>query len=124
MILPHIMYCNIIWGNCAKYLLNRMHILQKRAIRIFTNSHPQTHTDPLFKKLTLLSVYDINKLVTCTFMYSYMKDILPKFLDNCFTYNNSSNTYSTRQNKNLHIPNYTYVTLHHKTTKKSPDMDF
>ena len=41
-------------------------------------------------------------------MYSYIKDILPKFLDNCFTKNNSRNTHSTRQSKHLHIPNYTY----------------
>ena len=108
MILPHIMYCNIVWGNCSNYLLNRIHILQKRAIRIITNSHHQAHTDPLFKKMKLLSVYDINKFVTCTFMYSYNKDILPKFLDNCFTKNNSRNTHSTRQSKHLHIPNYTY----------------
>ena len=36
MVLPHIMYCNIVWGNCANYLLNRIHILQKRAIRMVT----------------------------------------------------------------------------------------
>ena len=108
MILPHIMYCNIIWGNCAKYLLNRIHILQKRAIRIITNSQPLTHTHPLFKKLKLLTVYDINKFVTCTFMYSYVNDLLPKFLDNGFTENKSRNTYNTRQRNNLYIPNYKY----------------
>ena len=72
MILPHIMYCNIIWGNSAKYLLNRIHILQKRAIRIITNSLPLTHSDPFFKKCKLLNIYDINKFVTSTFMYSYV----------------------------------------------------
>ena len=61
MILPHIMYCNIIWGNCAKSLLNRIHILQKRAIRIITNSLPQAHTEPLFQKLRLLTVYEVNR---------------------------------------------------------------
>ena len=108
MILPHIMYCNIVWGNCASYLLNRIHILQKRAIRLITNSQPLTHTNPLFKKLKLLTIYDINTFVTCSFMFSYLNDLLPKFLDNCFKDNKSMNTYNTRQNTNLFIPNYKY----------------
>ena len=108
MILPHIMYCNIIWGNSAKYLLNRIHILQKRAIRIITNSLPLTHSDPLFKKCKLLNIYDINKFVTSTFMYSYVNNILPKFLENCFVDNKSKTNCSTRQCDNLFIPNYKY----------------
>ena len=108
MILPKLMYCNIIWGNCSKSLLNRIHILQKRAIRIITHSQPQTHTGPLFKKLKLLSVYEINKFVTCTFVYSYINNILPHFLDNCFIENNTRVVYSTRQSNKLYIPFYKY----------------
>ena len=108
MILPHIMYCNIIWGNCAKSLLNRIHILQKRAIRIITNSLPQAHTEPLFQKLRLLTVYEINKLVTCSFTYSYINDILPDFLEDCFIQNNTRTVYNTRQSNNFYIPFYRY----------------
>ena len=108
MILPHLMYCNIVWGNCAKYLLNRIHILQKRAIRIISKSHPLTHTDPLFEKFNLLTIYEINKFCTCTFTYSYINDLLPKFLDDCFIENNSRNTYNTRQSNLLYIPYYKY----------------
>ena len=50
MILPHISYCIVIWGKCANYLLDRIFILQKRAIRIITNSHFLTSTDRLFLK--------------------------------------------------------------------------
>ena len=106
MILPHLMYCNIVWGNCAIYLLNRIHILQKRAIRIITNSKPYTHSDPLFKKMKLLTIYDIHKFVTCTFMYQYINNTLPKFLGNCFIKKNFM--HNIRQNNILYVPNYKY----------------
>ena len=32
MILSHLTYCNIVWGNCASYLLQKLILLQKRAI--------------------------------------------------------------------------------------------
>ena len=106
MILPHVMYCNIVWGNCAQYLLNRIHILQKRAIRIITKSKPYSHSDPLFKKMKLLTIYDIHKFITCTFMYQYINNTLPKFLENGFV--KKKCMYNIRQNNNLYVPNYKY----------------
>ena len=44
MILPHLSYCNIVWGNCATYLLQKLFLLQKRAIRAITKSHFLAHT--------------------------------------------------------------------------------
>src|SRR2546425_11657606 len=34
LILPHLMYCNIVWGCAGKTLLDRLFILEKRGIRI------------------------------------------------------------------------------------------
>ena len=44
MILSHLTYCNIVWENCASYLLQKLFLLQKRAIRAVTRSHFLAHT--------------------------------------------------------------------------------
>ena len=59
MILPHFSYCLTVWGKCAKYLVDRLFILQKRAIRMVTNSHFLSPTDNLFKKLNILKIQDL-----------------------------------------------------------------
>ena len=38
LILPHLNYCNIVWGNSATTKLNSILLLQKRAIRVCTRS--------------------------------------------------------------------------------------
>ena len=50
LILPYINYCCQVWGNSSKYLINKLIILQKRAIRIVSKSMYSSHTAPLFKK--------------------------------------------------------------------------
>ena len=107
MILPYISYCNIIWGNCAAYLLNRVLILQKRAIRIINNVPPLTHTDPLYKKFKILKVSDINKLQVAVFMYSYFKNILPQTFNGLFIFNCAIHSHSTR----TCIPKFTFAII-------------
>lgn len=56
MILPHLSYCNIVWGNCASYLLQKLFLLQKRAIRAITKYNFLAHTKKLFLKLNFLDM--------------------------------------------------------------------
>src|SRR3989442_2738844 len=70
LILPHLMYCNIVWGCGGKTLLDRLFILQKRAIRIITRSSYLAHTSPLFHKLGILKLEDIYKLQVLLFVYN------------------------------------------------------
>ena len=104
MILPHLSYCNIVWGNCGITILNRLFILQKRAIRVMCNVPPLSHSSPLFKKTNILTVYQINQLQVAIFMYSYFKGILPKSFNDVFTKNSAIHSYSTRAQGNLRLP--------------------
>ena len=108
MILPYISYCNIIWGNCSSYLLNRIFVLQKRAIRIINNVPPQFNTDSFFQKFKILSVSDINKLQVAVFMYSYHSNLLPLTFRNLFIFNYAIHNYKTRTSKCLHLPLFKY----------------
>ena len=57
-------------------------MLQKRAIRIITNSHFLQSKDVLFKKLSILKISDLYTFPVACFMYKYSKDLLPIFFDN------------------------------------------
>ena len=50
IVLPYFNYCNILWGNCAIVHLNRIIVLQKRAVRVITNSSPRSSSQSLFIK--------------------------------------------------------------------------
>ena len=102
------MYNNIVRGNCAITTLNRIIVLQKRAIRIITNSHYLEPTNPLFHKLNTLKVSDIHITQVANVMYSYSKGVLPSLFNNYFIANRQVNRYQTRNSNNLHIPFYYY----------------
>jgi len=54
MILPHLNYCNLVWGSTYKTNLQRIAILQKHVIRIVDKSYYNPHTQTIFKKVTCL----------------------------------------------------------------------
>ena len=69
IIYPFLLYGIMIWGNTSLTLLNPIHILQKKFVRMATYKDgyplvpgPLSHTPPLFHKLGLLNIFDIFKL--------------------------------------------------------------
>ena len=62
LIHPYLDYCNVIWAGNRTESLERLYRLQKqRAIRVITSSKWNCHTAPLFVKLYVLTLYNINK---------------------------------------------------------------
>ena len=55
LILPNINYCILSWGS----QIDKLYLLQKRAIRNISKSDFRAHTGPLFKEHNLLKVQDI-----------------------------------------------------------------
>ena len=55
--LSHI-HCLILWGSCIKEN-HRLHLLQKKALKIIINSHHIVQSEPIFKAVRCL------KLPTC-----------------------------------------------------------
>ena len=51
LVLPHFNYRNLVWGTETTQLLK----LQKKAIRVVTNSKYNTHSEPLLKMSLLLN---------------------------------------------------------------------
>ena len=104
IMLPHLNYCNEIWGNTYSSHINTLHILQKRALRLITNSKFDSPSLPIFVKLCILPVYDLIKLNILLFMYKFHHDMLPKIFMNMFKTNSSFHSYPTRQNHLLRKP--------------------
>lgn len=69
MILPHLSYCCIVWGNTYQNNLDCLVKLQKKAMRVISKSLYRAHADPLFYKFCKLKISDICKLQIASFMY-------------------------------------------------------
>jgi hypothetical protein len=93
---------NVIWVNNYYTYLNKLHLLQIRVIRIITNSDYQSHTEHLFKKEGLLTIYDINTLETAILMYKFNTNQLPRTFNDIFKQNKHVHNYNTRQSHKYH----------------------
>ena len=105
MIHPYLDYGALLWGSASTTNIKPIEILQKKAIRIITNSSYNTHTKPLFKKLRILAFHDMHKLHIDKFMYEYTHNILPNSFSNMFEYNHQIHSHNTRQRNQPHITN-------------------
>ena len=77
LIYLYVSYCNIIWGSTHVTSLNRIFLLQKRAVRAILNSNYRAHTTPLFSQLKLLDIFKINSFYLAKFMFLYHNHLLP-----------------------------------------------
>ena len=105
LVLPYIQYCNIIWAKTYSTNLGKIFKLQKRMIRIIANVGFRDHTKPLFFKLKLLTVYDINKYQTAAFLFRCINypRTLPPIFQTYFVHNDEIHNYNTRTASKLHI---------------------
>ena len=68
IIYPCLAYCNIIWGSASAVSLNRLVVLQNRAVRLVTRANFRSSSNPLFARSKLLKLCDIMKFQTAQFM--------------------------------------------------------
>ena len=58
LIVLHLNYCILTWGSKI-FNDHKIHILQKKALRIITDSDYVAHSEPICKELRLLKVTDM-----------------------------------------------------------------
>ena len=116
------MYCNIIWGNCSITKINSLLRLQKRAIRIITNSAYLSHTESLFYRLKSLRIQDIHSLQVGIFMYKYTQNQLPVVFHNIFNLNSNVHTYPTRRSSDYHLQNPRIILAQRSIRHHGPDI--
>ena len=102
MILPHMSYCIHVWGKAASIHIKKIHILQKKIVRIISGVRPRTHSLPLFEKLKLMTVYQVYDYYIGVFMYKIYYKQLP-LLFNMFERTSDVHGYSTRQYDSFYV---------------------
>ena len=76
-----LVYGCILWETATDVQLNRLHELQKRAIRTITYSRYNDHTSQHFRNLKILKLNDYLKLQELLFMHDIEKNQLPNGLN-------------------------------------------
>ena len=71
---PYLLYGNVLWGGTFDVHLNNIEILQKRVIRIITDSSYLAHTDPLFHQTGILKACDIHKFLLLSYFFKHRDD--------------------------------------------------
>ena len=99
LILSHLKFGITNWG----FEWDRISKLQKRALRIMTNSKYNAHTEPLFKQLHLLKVKDIFDVQCLKFWYKFVNKKLPNYFRDMFEYNYELHEIGTRSHDQLHL---------------------
>ena len=94
LIMSHLSYCIVIWGNAKRTILDPLIKAQKRALRIVNNEHWLKHCDPLFASLDSLKLTDLYKVSSGKYVVKYLQKSLPPGLEDCFK--EKAQTHSTR----------------------------
>ena len=97
--LYYLIYCNIIWGGTGDVHLGQLKLLQKKFVRLITNSQFLDHTDPLFLKTGILKIDDIHSYLLSIHAFKNISD-----------YSSHLHTHDTR-NKDGLVPQFQRLSL-------------
>ena len=104
LLYPYLQYCVSVWGSTYPPNLNRIFMLQKRAVRIIAKESFDAHTDPIFKNLKILKFNCIYLFQLGKLMFQFKNGLLPRTFDSKFALNSQVHNYDTRNSKLFHIP--------------------
>ena len=66
---PYLIYGSLVWGGVYEVHLNRIFLLQKKLVRIITESDYLAHSDPLFYRTGILKISDVYIYLTAIHMF-------------------------------------------------------
>ena len=119
LVYPYLTYGNIIWCNTYKTRIQKLMNIQKKIVRLMCFKSFSEHTEPIFKKLTILNIFQINDFLTSLFMFRYFNlKNLPEIFTHYFKTNCDVHHHNTRKKSMLHKSykrtNYVKYTLSNK----------
>ena len=102
----HFLYCILIYSSVLQNTIKRLILLQKKAIRIATNSRYNSHTIPLFKRNEILPLEEQSKYSKIMIMYDYINNKLPKSFDETWKRNHQRHqrNMTLRNANHFHVP--------------------
>ena len=112
------------YGAMHRHSMTKIFKLQKRALRIISNSSYLSHTKPLFEKYNTLNIFQIYSKEVAIFMCKYRNGLLPLSFDDVFSELVSNHEYNTRNKTNFRHEMHkmkTVFTSGPKTWNKLPE---
>lgn len=103
LFMPHLNYCNLVWCTTSLSNINKLHLLEKKAVRTILNVPFDTHTPPLFKELCLITVPDLYEYNLLTRYRSTIRSNEP-FLVHISNLTLNFRVYDVREGENWKIP--------------------
>jgi signal recognition particle subunit SEC65 len=120
MVHSHIAYCLNVYSCANSTTMNKLKIMQKKAIRIVCNANYLDHTGPLFKQQKILPLEELIKLSALKFMHKYTHGKLPLSFNEMWITNRQRNpNIELRNADNYYVPPH-----HYATTKRFPFFSF
>ena len=80
LIVPHLTYCILSWGSLLSDN-HRIHVLQKKGLRIVAGGGYLSHTEPICKQMQILKVADMFCVALWNFYFKLMNNLLPSYFD-------------------------------------------
>ena len=112
IIYPHLIYGLQVWGSAFITDLEKMNIVQKKAVRMITSNdsylsqgYGLCHTVSLFLKLEFLKISDIYNLQISNFIFDCLNGYAPSQFNSWFTLNSTIPDHHTRSNVQLQSNN-------------------
>ena len=104
----NVIYGSQVWGQSLHTVIDKISLLQRKAVRLMTFSNFDAHSEPLFKELKILKFKDNIFLQNCLFVHDYFHGNLPKSFNNTFTKVENTHTSFTRNARDgyIAIPSY------------------
>lgn len=106
LVYSHLSYGVHVWGSASMTSLNKLVVLQNKAVRILSGVQyfqiygqdpgPLPSSEPLFKKLLILKLGDIFKLNIANFVYSTLDFESPQIFHDWFVFNYEVYDHNTR----------------------------
>ena len=95
--MSQLLYGITVWGGSPNKCLDRLIVLQKKAIRHVSNVKYNSHTNPLFYQLKCLKLRDAYRLNCCKMAYKRKLNTLPLYHASKLQFNHEIRQSSTRQ---------------------------
>ena len=112
IIYPHLIYGLQVWGSAFKTELDKMNIMQKKAVRMITfngtypwESYGLCHSFPLFLKLEFLKISDIYNIQISKFIHDCLNGYAPLQFNSWFNLNTTIHNHHTISNVQLQMNN-------------------
>ena len=114
------MYCTEVWGSAAKCHINRVHLIQKAAVRTIHGLPFSAHTASSFRNSLIFNIFQLYKYKILQHVYKAVKYNTCSYLFSNVTRHVDLHSHNTRFSNNLILPFYHMSASHRSVSYSGP----